>query len=322
MALVTPERIEYLRSTLTIEFFEREYPKLGTFKEISKYHNIPETCVKRYAEKVGFEYLRNRRNSCIDDFFASDTEDSFYIAGMLLADGCLRTVKINGKALKAKPGKMISFGLASRDRDLVVKIHNKLGCNGKINDKITNISDRGDRYKMPSYCSSFQITSEKMYDDLTRFGLSERKSLTAEFPQWIKSHPLRSHYIRGLFDGDGSWGIGFSKDKNGNKLQTRHIRCFLCGPANFLLDVEEVLIDDLGLKKKCNGPNDHGKIARLQYQKGSEVQKIADYLYKDATIYLRRKYDIATSQYGPIPMTATQHKLQYLIDNNLPLPTR
>ena len=46
------------------------------------------------------------------------------------------------------------------------------------------------------------IRNDRLYEDLRKFGLKRRKSLTLKFSTHIKDQHL-SHFIRGYFDGDG-----------------------------------------------------------------------------------------------------------------------
>jgi hypothetical protein len=130
---------------------------------------------------------------------------------------------------------------------------------------------------MVAYCRLL-MTSEKMFDDIESKGVIEKKSLLLKFPQAqiIQSQHIH-HFIRGYFDGDGS----FSKSHDGYQVK-------ICGTKEFLNTLSEYIgfpNRKLGKRHKDNKNNYSLEIGgRLQ------VIAIGDYMYQNATVYLDRKY--------------------------------
>jgi hypothetical protein len=128
-----------------------------------------------------------------------------------------------------------------------------------------------------------------MVEDLKRFNIVPRKSLIYIFPEWIKDHPLKHHFIRGYNDGDGSFYI--PKLAAGKK--TEQIYFTMRGTLAFLTDVRSILEKECSLKERAKDIRISSGHGCLEYGGNGVVSKIVDYLYKDATIYLPRKRDIA-----------------------------
>lgn len=89
---------------------------------------------------------------------------------------------------------------------------------------------------------------------------------------------LKRHFIRGLFDGDGY-------------ISSKFILFDITGKMLFMKDIQNYLVKNTKLNKtkliKC-----YNSISfRLQYCGKNNIQKVYDFLYKDATIFMERKYN-------------------------------
>lgn len=156
-------------------------------------------------------------------------------------------------------------------RDFLVK-------NKKYNDKWND-----------TWKSEIIITSKQMVEDLKRFNIVPRKSLIYTFPEWMKTHPLKHHFIRGYNDGDGSFYI--PKLPKGKK--TEQIYFSMRGTPMFLKDVRSILEGECMLEKKERNIRISSKHGILEYGGNGIVGKLVNYLYHDATIYLLRKQELA-----------------------------
>lgn len=123
------------------------------------------------------------------------------------------------------------------------------------------------------------ITSNQLFNDLNLLGVVPNKSLVIKFPNISKN--LIPHFIRGYFDGDGC--VTISKYlKNKNDLTLRSGIC--SGSREFL----ETLITYLPIKHKYISSRKNLFEFKLSV---NDSIKFAQYMYKDATIYLQRKFD-------------------------------
>lgn len=140
------------------------------------------------------------------------------------------------------------------------------------------------------------MTSDQMFDDLFKKGVILHKSLVLTFPsQDIVPAHLTHHFIRGYFDGDGS----FSKTNKPNSPYTIKI----CGTKEFLN----------GLSNHINYPNRllnrrHKEKTNNNYSieigGRQQVMAIGKYMYENATVYMERKHEryIETTQYKRQPV--------------------
>ena len=186
-----------------------------------------------------------------------DTEEKAYWLGFLYADGSVGSSEAK-----------IELGLAEKDVKHIEKFRNFIGINNKISY----------REKTKSYRYSFRSQSCK--EDLIKQGCIPKKSLILKFPT-VDQVPLKliKHFIRGYFDGDG-W---FTNTDN----------CFQVG----LIGTEDFIKGFLDNIKNINKDN---KIFNVHREDGAkryifsayqDVLNFLNWIYKDANIYLDRKYE-------------------------------
>lgn len=120
-----------------------------------------------------------------------------------------------------------------------------------------------------------------MFNVLTSYGCTQRKSLTLKFPNKniFKDKSLVRHFIRGYVDGDGCLSYG-------NKEHTRACVSIL-GTKDFLE----------GIKNEFNTTSNYSKnskdqdITKVLSYNGKLGYAFSKYLYENSTIYLKRKYE-------------------------------
>jgi len=122
---------------------------------------------------------------------------------------------------------------------------------------------------------SLLIGSRKLSNFLASCGAYQNKTFKIRFPYWLPQNLIR-HFIRGYFDGDGS----IMKHGRQYRLSIASNRAFNSG-------LKTIIEKETGL---CFDLRSHGKITVL-YKGGNRMAKrFCDWLYKDASIYLHRKY--------------------------------
>jgi len=218
----------------------------------------------------GVDTSKNERKSVNrllkHEFFeVIDTEEKAYFLGMLMADGCVR------KQGNETP----TITLELIDLDVIEKFKKALNADSKI-----SISDR-QRYVNESPTYTITIRSSKMAEDLGKFGVIPDKTYqTASMCEGIPSY-LKRHYLRGLFDGDGS-------------LYNSNGRWFIALTSNYITFLEDTqdwlqeLIPDLKRVKTYDGKT----VARITYS-GRTAKKVCMLLYEDTTVSMRRKSKLA-----------------------------
>lgn len=137
---------------------------------------------------------------------------------------------------------------------------------------------------------------KSLYEDLKALGMISNKTeydKTGEFHFPILKEDLIHHFIRGYFDADGSFWFP-TRHRSRNNLHAS----FGCSTKNFLMKLKECL-DKKSIyftynersKKAGNGKY---YISYNLFSSNRELsKKFADYIYKDATIYLDYKYELS-----------------------------
>lgn len=261
---------------LTKEFLCNKYEELGSMLSISKSLNIPHKTIREYFVKFKIPYKKKIRQKYNPDFFSKDTQESFYVAGFIAADG-----SVHGG------DQYLGIILAIKDKDHLYKVRDAMGSEHIISEGKTNIGEKW--YKR----CRIRIGSKKLVSDLKRFNIVQNKTKIYTFPEWLEDHPLVNHFMRGYMDGDGCWRIHDTGVHPRSIFKLRGTEAFL---SSFL----QVLGNNcnIDISKKRLGAN--GGTSTLEFGGNIIVSKLADFLYKDATIYMDRKYEIAKQAKGLI----------------------
>ena len=205
---------------------------------------------------------RKRKYEVNDNFFISETEESFYVAGFIASDGCIYKNEICIK-------------LSTNDKKHLEKINRLLKSNRPIRDYNNEYSG----------ASVLRVSSKQLIKDLKKFNIVPCKSLTYEFPDWLKEHSLKHHFMRGYFDGDGSFYL--------NKQYNEKVCFGLRGTEKFLLDYRSILEKECGFEPRKNKMPISSKCYQLGYGGNRNIVNITNFIYKDATVFLERKKNIA-----------------------------
>lgn len=268
----------HLGNLLKKDDLEKSYKELGSLKAVGRKYGVASDTIGVYMDKYGLIYSPQVRYNCNHFFFSTDTEQSFYLAGFIAADGCV---------MSKKSSKILSIGLSQKDRPFLELLVSTIGAENPIKDWIVKNSRQNSNWK-DTWKSEVKISSTQICSDLARFNITERKSLTLEFPEWMKDHPLRHHFIRGYNDGDGSFYSSVSKNK-----KVKQVFFSLRGTPKFLTSLRAVLEKDLELDARETKIRENSNCGVLEYGGNRLVKKIAEYLYNDATICLERKKEAA-----------------------------
>jgi len=238
-------------------------------REVCEKLNISSTSLKNIKTKHNLKKVYNNKYIYNHDYFNNiDNPNKAYILGFLYADGCLLS-NCNKVCLVLQLG----------DEEILIQIRNEIGTNRLL------INNPPKRIGSTSYTSSGScsliLTSYKIRKSLEKIGLTPKKSLTLVFPETL-SEELYPHFIRGYFDGDGHVS-------NVNKRLICNTT--MMGTLEFLSKVK-IILDKEGIygtirkEKRCNNV--------YWWAVSSRIKAIlfSNYIYKDADLYLKRKYNI------------------------------
>ena len=104
-----------------------------------------------------------------------------------------------------------------------------------IRDFLVKNSKRNPKWN-DTWKSEIIITSKQMCADYSNASISfPVRVLFIHSPEWMKTHPLKHHFIRGYNDGDGSFYI--PKLKDGRTAEQVYFS--MRGTPEFLLEVRD-----------------------------------------------------------------------------------
>lgn len=234
--------------------------KLYSSNQIAeKYGCNPSTIL--YKLKEWNISIRNKRynsiyNVDVQYFDKINTEHKAYWLGMIISDGHVNK-------------RNVSLCLSIKD-----EYHIKKFIYDMKSDAPIKYNKDGNPYII--------ISSVEIARSLYEKGLNNRKSYGFDFEKLLTFIPneLENHFIRGLFDGDGC-----IKYYTYNYLHKPQFHFGYTG----LKCVCEYISDKLNMNRKLVK---EGKVTYTAITRNPQIiNNIWEYLYKEATIYLERKYE-------------------------------
>lgn len=202
----------------------------------------------------------------VSDFFSTiDTEEKAYWLGFMYADGYVTGTKIVGCKLSTK------------DEEHLIKLRNILSPT-----KPLYYDETSQGFGNNTKSVALILTNRNLFKDLVSKGCIQNKSKLLTFPnENIVPKELIHHFIRGYFDGDGSVTAGINPKG--------HIRILIgiVGTESFLSEIRKALsLEDTKYLYKYKNKDIH----ELKVGGTNVVKAIYNFLYKDATVFLERKY--------------------------------
>lgn len=214
-----------------------------------------------------------------NEFKVIDTQQKAYFLGLLYADGCLSQIKTKTNYVKQQ------VQISLTDEELVRSLHEKFPFFN------LQIFDFGKYKSTWSTQYALRKANKSLFQDLQSWGLSPQKSRSnldkLSLPEL--QGPFISHFIRGVFDGDGSISIP-KKRPNLRRVE------ICCASKLFLTHIKQVLeqnnISCPILRKKNNNKT---PLFVLEWVNSRDIIALREYLYYEATIYLKRKKELFDS---------------------------
>lgn len=218
-------------------------------------------------------YIPNKKEHVSDYFKNIDSETKAYILGYLVADG-----SIEESVRKDRPSKLVRlrFGCVTEDDEILKLIQREIAPDNKL------------RYYQPKAPNRKQVTilqicDKELISDLKcLYDIQPRKTYKTDFkfPNIPKAY--ERDFIRGFIDGDGSIG-------------KKHFS-MICNSPIFANQIKDKFLEVVPTLKWVIYKENRKKTPywSLHFSYNIKVRKpIFDYLYKDATVYLNRKRNIA-----------------------------
>ena len=211
----------------------------------------------------------------INYFEKIDIDHKAYWLGFLYADGYI----LQGRKEQKNESDALGISLARNDIYLLEILKEDLKSENPIkfyqNSRKSNYKD--------TWYGRLIIYSNKMTADLIDKGCLKNKTFKLKFPSdtQVPKHLLH-HFIRGYFDGDGS----LYRQKNRCKYGIS-----FCGTKEMLEGIRNFLGKE-NVKLRQRWPERNNNNYYLALCGNKQIEKIMSILYKDATIFLKRKHEV------------------------------
>lgn len=256
----------------------RMYEDKRTPTEIALQLKISNTSVRNIIKvkypNCDMNYGRKKHFVDLDYFKKIDTERKAYFLGLMYADGAI---------VRQKNIISTKIALVEEDNSILKVFKEELNTSysfyeykrSKLNPNWKDVTE-------------FRISRTEFSNHLINAGCGFKKSDNLRFPDLtIVPINLRSHFIRGYFDGDGSICINKSKQKRVVRFE---------GTLEFLLELQKHFAQTLSLpftviqKRHKDRPSNAYTLQYYGTVFNRNCGSIGDYLYKDASVFLQRKY--------------------------------
>jgi hypothetical protein len=263
-----------LKPKTKMEIYLLQQQKIITFynnnksiEDISNIIHIPPTQIWRVlkinniAATKQYNYVDKYNKYKVNEYFDNiDTPNKAYFLGLLYADGNINR-KLNHITLKLK----------ASDVKILEDIKVAFEIRSKLYFSKTKNPNADDQYTL-------KIVNKKIKDNFIKHGVIPRKTWKLKFPFWL-SEPLRSHFVRGYFDGDGCLYIDYKRSSASISI---------CGTYEMCSDLEFLLKNSIGLNSQISSDKN---IFRIRIRRYSDVVTFCNWMYSNADLLLKRKYD-------------------------------
>lgn len=251
---------------MTAKLFDKEQEKEivslyntgKSVKDISLLFGVGPSTIRRYLHRQNVK-LNNVKLYDYDVSYFKYINDAnkAYWLGFIMADGYLSK---NNSYLRLK----------IKDYEHLEKFKHDIQYNGPI------------RFEKDVDAYSVSICSKRLTMDLNNLGILSNKSFSTVVPD-IHPHLIR-HFIRGVWDGDGS--ITYNKRKKWSLS-------LVSATLEFIKAIKKIIESSCGSSGyiQTRTSNVGNKYYVLHFSGTPNAFKIADFLYNASTIYLDRKYD-------------------------------
>lgn len=244
------------KKQMLLPFIKENFGKLSD-REMARKLGIGKTAVNRWCKELGLQHIKHSAN---ENYFSKWSPEMAYILGIVFSDG---NISWNVK----KSYNALTITAAEKDKDHLEKIRLKLE-----STKPLLYSTQTESYRLI-------INSKKICQILMKFGVVPNKSLIVKFPKVPKKY--LKDFIRGIIDGDGT--VRYVNRKKSPYFEIT----VSSGSKNFLESLVKE-ISTIGVLTKLRKSQGNTYIAQYSCQRGL---KLASWIYKDADLYLSRKYE-------------------------------
>lgn len=207
-----------------------------------------------------------------------NTEEQAYLLGFYVADGCINQC--------SKKSKRFKIAINTSDIEILQYFQKFMNPNKLITHSIQK--NTFGKYIYECESSIFSFVDNEICNDLIEMGYGFRKT-QLQFGLPNINNDLIHHFIRGYFDGDGCISVNENIRKSGKRKGDKYVGRFVTFTSlkdNILKEIKDVCLNhNIDFKLKSH------KVKYNQLYIGSNlnIKNFYSYIYKDATIFLKRK---------------------------------
>ena len=251
-----------LNKTQIVELLGKYQTGKFTCVDLGKIYNISANAVQGLLKRRGIAitsqtYLQ-RKYKINETFFDTiNTEEKAYFLGILYADGYNNTDR-----------KTVTISLQEKDLELLEKLRVLIEHEKPLSH--VKFSNWSDQYRIV-------IHNKRISEKLSEHGCIKAKTYSLTYPPFLEKHLYR-HFIRGYFDGDGYVGKRSASITSSKAF---------CQALKIILNIE------LGINTYHRKPHPHNSdlIESLEISGERKCRIFLNWIYKDSSIYLQRKYN-------------------------------
>lgn len=265
-----------------IEFIKIKYSEGLSQKKIADLMGVSDRTImelmKKYEIKARSDREQALRYRCNESFFKNiDSEEKAYWLGFMYADGFIQNKRKHSNY-------KVGITLSVIDKGHLIKFKENISSNHKISTYEQNNGFGGDY-------SRILISSNEMAEDLINKGCVLNKTDKIVFPnENIVPKELIRHFIRGYIDGDGSVGYSYLKNSKNGKRDKFEGKIGIVGTKEMLEGIlKEFNVEHLKLDQRHKDRDNNNYQINIGGNK--KVINLLNWMYKDSTIYLERKYE-------------------------------
>lgn len=271
--LISDEKIKamYLNGSSLNDIAKKAQTTKGLMALREKLHELgvdTSKNMKRYRYKISQSCRKYSLDETIFDNI--DTSEKAYWLGFLMADG-----------YNHENNTCVALRLQEEDKESLEEFKAFLKTDAPIHTyhQTTPIN----RLKR-NYCELY-ICSPKFSELLAKHNVIQGKTYLAEFPNIDEQ--FISHFIRGVFDGDGCISITPRKNRGVN---SKIYQLNFAGAETLLSEIQNKLCQATGVTKTSIRRHKNNFAVHISWCGRKQCKKILDYLYTNATVYMKRKY--------------------------------
>jgi transposase-like protein len=240
-----------------------------SFEKIAQVYGVSWGVVRRRLIDTEIEIREGARRWSTNQHAFDDlsNEHAAYWHGFLYADGCTQD----------RHQSFLSLGLSPVDTEHIMKLRLFLQSDAPV----TLLPPT---HKTPNGSARVAFNGQHLVSRLQETGIVVGRGKIERVIRYVPESMMH-HWLRGLFDGDGS-------------AAKKYCEIMFCGEVSLMEFVRRHLATYAQTNPNLN-IRKHSSIGSLRYKGSHNARLVADYLYAGSTVWLERKREIIDNWHSP-----------------------